>query len=120
MAGGIALSFAQSWLERSTNPRAQEVIRLIGRFSTVWAEELKLFLSEDERYSRINALLGIRNDIAHGRNQGVSRGQAWDYYQLVCDILEWVLDRLDPVSGKEVRSERSSNAALEAGQTVEA
>jgi hypothetical protein len=53
--------------------------------------------TEDERRSRINALLGIRNDIAHGKNQGVSRTQAWQYFELVNNVLEWILTRLDPI-----------------------
>lgn len=97
MAGGPALAFAESWLERAPNPRADEVVRLVRRFDRRWATDLEELLAADERAGRINALLGIRNDIAHGKNQGVSRAQAWDYYELCREIVEWVLDRMDPL-----------------------
>jgi hypothetical protein len=97
MSGGPAKAFALSWLDRSSNPRAEELIRMIARFSPAWAEELRIFLSSDERAARINTLLGIRNDIAHGKNQGVSRSQAWDYYELTSEIVDWLLDKCDPL-----------------------
>ena len=95
-AFGEGLRFAHSWLERAPNPRADEIVRLVNRFDAKWGEELERILSDEERYARVNALLGIRNDIAHGKNQGVSRRQVWEYYKLAEEIVDWILDRFEP------------------------
>jgi hypothetical protein len=96
---GIGQNFALSWLERSKNPSADTLEAFIGRFSSAWRDDLVALLKEEERRSRINSLVGIRNDVAHGKNQGVSTGQAFDYYVLVVEIVDHFLDRLEPVPG---------------------
>jgi hypothetical protein len=100
-SSGEALRFSLSWLERAPNPRADEIIKLVSRFDSKWAQELEILLSEDERRTRVNSLLGIRNDIAHGKNQGVSKRQALEYYNLVVEIIDWVLDRFEPLPGRQ-------------------
>ena len=95
-----SLRFSLSWLERAPNPRADEIIKLVNRFDANWSQDLRLLLSEDERQTRVNSLLGIRNDIAHGKNQGVSKTQAWEYYQLAVEIVDWILDRFEPLPGR--------------------
>ena len=95
-AWGQAQTFALSWLNRPPNPRADEVIRFVQRFDEAWAQELKDLLARDERGQSINALLGIRNDIAHGRNQGVSLVRAVEYLSIVDEIVEFLLERFEP------------------------
>jgi len=100
-SSGEALRLCLSWLERAPNPRADEIIKLVSRFDSKWAQELEILLSEDERRTRVNSLLGIRNDIAHRKNQGVSKRQALEYYNLVVEIIDWVLDRFEPLPGRQ-------------------
>ena len=100
-SSGEALRFGLSWIERPPNPRADEIIKLVSRFDSKWAQELEILLSEDERRTRVNSLLGIRNDIAHGKSQGVSKRQALEYYDLVVEIIDWVLDRFEPLPGRQ-------------------
>jgi hypothetical protein len=96
-----ALRFSLSWLERAPNPRSDEIVKLVNRFDSAWSQQLRELLSEDERQTRVNSLLGIRNDIAHGKNQGVSKTQVWEYYQLAVELVDWVLDRFEPLPGKQ-------------------
>ena len=100
-SGGIGLSFAGSFLNRAPNPTARELERYLGRFSNKWGEEFSDFLAKEERRSRVNALLGIRNDVAHGKNQGVSLRQAAEYYDLARDVVSWMADRLEPPPGTQ-------------------
>lgn len=95
-AWGGGLNFSLSWLDRGPNPRADEIVRMVNRFDRTWANDLQSLLGDDDRGTRINSLLGIRNDIAHGKNQGVSRTQAWEYYSLVNEVITWLLERFDP------------------------
>jgi len=93
------LRFSHSFLERGPNPKSAEIVRLVERFSDVWARQLQRLLEEEEREERLNALVGIRNDIAHGKNQGVTRRQAWEYFEVVDLVVEWLLQRFEPVPG---------------------
>lgn len=99
MAGGVAEAFALSWLERSPNPSAAEVSRFVGRFSVKWRAEFDEFMKADGRGQRLNALIGIRNDVAHGKNQGVSARQVRDYLDVGEGVVVWLLDRLEPKVG---------------------
>ena len=104
MSGGTAKTFGLSWLERAPSPSSGEIVRFIRRFSNKWAAELKALLDDDQRGGRLNALVGIRNDVAHGKNQGVSVHQAQGYYDLAVEIIDWIADRLEPKPGMQPAS----------------
>jgi hypothetical protein len=90
-----------SWLDRTPNLSSDALLYLVGRFNRSAADDLGEFLAIEERGSSLNALIGIRNDVAHGRNQGLSRMQAWQYLEVVELVIEWFLDKFDPISGDE-------------------
>ena len=93
---GPTKQFASSWLNRTPNPRTDEIIKFVQRFDEQWAGELSAVLSENEYAQSINALLGIRNDIAHGKNQGVSRERALDYYAIADKVVDFLLNKFEP------------------------
>lgn len=94
---GEGLHFTLSWLKKTPNPRSDEIIKFVQRFSEAWAAELAQLLAEEERGQSVNALLGIRNDVAHGKSQGVSRERALEYYAVADRIVDFLLDRFEPI-----------------------
>jgi len=98
---GDVQQFAMSWLDRTPNLSSDSLLRLVERFNKAAAGELTELLKIEERGSSINALIGIRNDIAHGRNQGLSRMQAWRYFEVVELVIEWLIGRFDPIVGED-------------------
>ncbi|QDO42536.1 hypothetical protein FNV62_34400 [Streptomyces sp. RLB3-17] len=102
-AWGEVQTFAHSWLDRMPNLSADALIKLVKRFSNSWAFELEELLSKEERRASLNALIGIRNDVAHGKQQGMSRQQAWEYFELAEMIVDWLLDRFGEVTPNGVR-----------------
>lgn len=98
-AWGASQRFGLSWLNSSFNPRSDAIVSFVRRFDDGWATELEQYLAEDEIGQRINALLGIRNDIAHGKNQGVSRVRALEYFIFVSELVDRLLDRFEPRTG---------------------
>lgn len=101
---GDVQQFAMSWLDRTPNLGSDALIKLVRRFNKHAADDLEEFLSVEERGPGLNALIGLRNDIAHGKQQGLSREQAWDYFELVELVVEWLLERFDPLTAVEQAS----------------
>jgi hypothetical protein len=97
MSGGAAQAFGLSWLERIRNPKAGEVVVFVGRFDENWANDLDDWFKTDERSSTLNALMRLRNDIAHGRSSGASGTTFHNYYVVVYDLVDWLLERFDPL-----------------------
>ena len=92
---GSTQRFAVSCLERMPNLRADALIGLLGKFNRSWASECGDFLAEGERGNTLNALIGIRNDVAHGRHQGLSREQVWSYYEVINSVIVWLAERVN-------------------------
>lgn len=59
--------------------------------SVDWRAELDELFDEDERRQTISAVVGIRNQIAHGENQGVSIRRLHDYRRSVDRIVDFSL-----------------------------
>jgi len=95
---GLVQSFAHSWLEKSPNLSAEALCNLVRRFGKELGLELENFLATNELGTQLNSLIGIRNDVAHGRNQGISREQAWTYYETAQQIIEWLLEKFDSIN----------------------
>lgn len=92
-----AQSFGLSHLTRfDRNPKAEEILRFVGRFSETWAQDLRAWFEVDDRGSQINSLVGIRNGNAHGTSFGGSKIWFHDYYVVVYDLVAWLLERFDP------------------------
>jgi hypothetical protein len=97
-SGGNVQQFAISWLERMPNMSSDALLKLVGRFNETWEKELENFLSQEERKGSLNALIKIRNNVAHGIPQGLSRENAWSYYRVAEEIIEWLLDHFDSMN----------------------
>lgn len=77
------------------NPTDTEVIGYVARFDELWADELAAWLSVDNRGDQVNALVGIRNGLAHGSSFGGGPRSFADYYVIVIELVEWIVDRFE-------------------------
>lgn len=91
-----AQSFGLSHVKKLPNPSAPEIRRLVERFNTQWVTELDAFFSQDERKDRVNALLGLRHQLAHGQSQAISLERVREYLLLVQDLVEFLLPKFEP------------------------
>ncbi len=104
-AGGAARRFGESYLAKSFNPTQGEIADFVGRFDLLWKEALEIWLAEFERGQTINAIVGIRNQIAHGGSQTISIERLKQYRFVVEDLLAWLLDRFDPLPARAASRE---------------
>ncbi len=96
LAHAQARRFAESHLGKSFNPKQGAIADFVGRFDQSWRDEVEMLLAESERGGTINALVGIRNQLAHGASQGVSIERVEEYRIVVEELVEFALARFDP------------------------
>ncbi len=99
---GRAASFADSYLDKSFNPKSDAIKAFVGRFDAGWLQQVETLLKESEREQTINALVGIRNQIAHGGNQGISIERVKEYERVVMLLLDCIVDLFDPLPSRKV------------------
>ena len=66
-------------LRRITNLNAEALLTTLGNFDSEWRNTLQIFLI-DEFKDSVDGIYALRNEIAHGRNVGVTMVRVGDYY----------------------------------------
>jgi hypothetical protein len=96
LAVAQALEHGLTHLERfGRNPKEGEILSFVGRFSDQWAAELAEWFAVDSRGNQIDALVGIRNGIAHGTSFGGGPRAFDGYYVVVTDLVDWLVQRFE-------------------------
>lgn len=94
---GPPQSFALSHLDKSFNPNTEALLKYIGRFHSDWRTSLEDLLRDDERAQILTSLVGVRNQIAHGRNQSVGIETVKEYRKVVDLVVDHLLERFSPL-----------------------
>ncbi|MCZ6677561.1 MAG: HEPN domain-containing protein [Candidatus Poribacteria bacterium] len=84
------VNFVEAQLRRFQNPKMQQILNVTRTFNPSWADNLESE-TEGEIKASIDSIVANRNNIAHGRNVGVSYSQIKSWYENVVklvDILE--------------------------------
>ncbi|WP_146173899.1 HEPN domain-containing protein [Saccharothrix carnea] len=100
-AGGTSLSFSLSWMARSRNPSPENLTALLGRFDQTWKDEFEEFINADDGHikAELHLLVGRRNQIAHGLNEGLNSRRAIDLVKISKEVADWFIRRLNPTVG---------------------
>lgn len=67
-------------MRRFTNPKMGPILDLVHGFEREKAKALRDFV-DDEIKESVNSIVGIRNDLAHGRRASVSVGQIVRHFE---------------------------------------
>jgi hypothetical protein len=96
--GGTARSFALSWMNKSRNPSLDNLYRIIGRLDDKMLDELETLLESDNGAlkEQISSLVGRRNGIAHGLNDGLSSRKALEMVEDAKQVASWFILNLEP------------------------
>ena len=86
-----------SRLETIYNPNAQRFIDVAGSFNSAWREELEEYLQGDDgsRKEALDSIMNNRNQIAHGKNVGITVHRVRDYIERCVEVLEFIEDQCD-------------------------
>lgn len=71
-------------------PNSDNIIRTAGAFSDAWADEVRLFLSADDRRAAVNTIMAQRNLIAHGRQSSISPAQLQAYLAKCVEVIDFI------------------------------
>jgi hypothetical protein len=95
---GTAKSYSLSWLSRSINPSAENILSTLGRFDAEFADEFREMLDKDNGSlaNDLGALITKRHAIAHGENEGLGARRALDLYETAKQVADWMILRLHP------------------------
>lgn len=78
-------------LDSSCNPNTGNMSNLLQNISSEWKEQFGALVKESGKKSKINSLVQLRNDFAHGDNITVSIDTVISYFDAAKDILN-ILD----------------------------
>lgn len=78
-------------LDSSCNPNTGNMSNLLQNISSEWKEQFDALVKETGKKSKINSLVQLRNDFAHGDNITVSIDTVISYFDAAKDILN-ILD----------------------------
>lgn len=85
--------YAISYLSKLQNPKAEKVMELVGSFKQEWRAELETYLADDGRKDAIDSIMNNRNQIAHGKDVGVTVVRVSSYLEKVVAVLEFIETR---------------------------
>lgn len=82
--------YAISYLSKLQNPKAEKIMELVGSFRQEWKMELEIFLTNEGRKDAIDSIMNNRNQIAHGKDVGVTVVRVSNYLEKVVAVLEFI------------------------------
>ena len=87
-------NYVSKRLNRFQNPRMGVVIELVEAFSRDWADSLRTE-TKDRLKDQIDSLVASRNQIAHGKDVGLSLVRLEEYYRSAQKVIELVEKQCD-------------------------
>jgi RiboL-PSP-HEPN len=76
------------------NPGCQRIINLLSNFNSDWGKEFDRFANEEEIKDKIDSIAANRNQIAHGRDTGISATRIIDFNLAHKRTLQFVHDMI--------------------------
>jgi hypothetical protein len=85
-------NYIESSLQNLTNLKVAKIIDFLNKFNQDWGIELESSIS-DEQKDAVDALIANRNNIAHGKNVGISYVGVKRYYERTQEVIE-IVDKI--------------------------
>jgi hypothetical protein len=83
-------SYAASRLKTIQNPNAEKITIVARSFDAHWAFALEKYLEEDGRKDAIDSVMNNRNQIAHGKDVGITIPRISEYLEKSVEVLEFI------------------------------
>lgn len=88
--------FVDQRTKRFTNATSGKIIDLLGEFNSEWGGQFEAYAG-GELKDGINAVVDLRNNIAHGGSVGITYRTISDYYGRVKKVVDYLADLFVPL-----------------------
>jgi hypothetical protein len=92
----LVMNYVSKQLESLQNPKMEKICNLLGSFNSEWEGHLRAN-TEGELKDAVDSIVANRNNIAHGRDTGISYATVHEYYQSVKDVVALIEDLCAPL-----------------------
>ncbi|MCK4323380.1 MAG: hypothetical protein KAW89_02540 [Armatimonadetes bacterium] len=82
-------SFVSKKLERYYNLNWKNILKLVGEFSPDWERRLEA-CTDPELQLGVDSIVSVKNQIAHGKDHGISYGQIKQYYKSAVKVVKLI------------------------------
>jgi hypothetical protein len=82
-------NYASRELARLQNLKAERLLQVVGAFSADWRNEMERYI-DGRRRDALNAVIDLRNKIAHGENVTLTYSRILSYDVAIQEIVEFV------------------------------
>lgn len=89
--------YAIAYLQTIQNPKAEKILTTVGAFKKEWRQQLEDFVSEKGRKDAIDSVMSNRNNIAHGKDVGITLVRLHDFYKKIIEVLEYIENQCNPL-----------------------
>jgi hypothetical protein len=94
-SSGPIRSFVAAQFDWTRNPSSESLLEELRSFDLTWATRFESFCDQ-RRKDGLNSIVGLRNDIAHGRGTRPSLGRVLGYLEAVDEMVEELAEIFDP------------------------
>ena len=84
------LNYLDHQLLRINNPNSVRLKEIAKSFKISWAEDLVIFMQEENRSTALNSIMRERHKIAHGRNSTITISTVKDYFEKCIEIVNFM------------------------------
>jgi hypothetical protein len=88
-ASPYVANYVKCELDSFQNPRMGRILELTRAFNPLWADELET-ATEGELKDAVNSVVANRNQIAHGRDVGITYISIKNYYEDVVKVVDLI------------------------------
>lgn len=90
--------YVKAGLFKGRNPKPEVLLERTGNLSEAWAEQLRLFLDDDDGRVRreLEFMVDRRNRIAHGQSESIGRVKALALADVALELGEQIISTIDP------------------------
>ncbi|MBI4319344.1 MAG: hypothetical protein HY675_12710 [Chloroflexi bacterium] len=87
--------FVLQRLDGVQNANMERILQTAGAFDEQWRDQLK-DITEGDLKDAVDSIVNNRNQIAHGRDTGISYSVVHDYYQRVTKVVRLLQEQCGP------------------------
>lgn len=80
-------NYIEYTIKKMTNLKTSKLIDKLKQFNTDWGNQLEIEINPEQK-DAVDAIIANRNNIAHGKDVGISYSRISDYYKRTQEVIK--------------------------------